>query len=429
MESIPPIKILHIAYSINEQSAAYRLAEEQALQKSNQIYFLLARKSTSSFIETRRLFPTFTSFIGIFSHLMDYIFNKCLVQSGEVFSMGINMPFKNIILKYLILKSKPQVIHIHWGGYSFITPKLLLELSRNTNIKVVVTTHDYYYFTGGCHIPMNCAAYLNNCINCPISKNSIGRNWVESNRRFVNKLLDKANIIFVSPSKFANNFIKRNRPNLISDIISNTAGNIFCIDSSQLNEGFELFERYRLSNNNVPTLLIVGVKKSLRQNKGNDIVLELFSRFSNNGLNINIITVGDFLELDVIGTHIHYNKRTIKEMQKLYFHVDLCVVPSRYETFSQVSLESIQSATPVVAFDLTGPLDIIQNGISGFLVKSFKVDDFFSTIKENLNYKLNNKEVVIQSALNTSNKFSPSQVATKYQSIYSLMNQNDTYFE
>ena len=107
----------------------------------------------------------------------------------------------------------------------------------------------------------------------------------------------------------------------------------------------------------------------------------------------------------------------------------MCVVPSRYETFSQVSLESIQSATPVVAFDLTGPLDIIQNGISGFLVKSFKVDDFFSTIKENLNYKLNNKEVVIQSALNTSNKFSPSQVATKYQSIYSLMNQNDTYFE
>jgi hypothetical protein len=54
------MRILHIAYNINEQSAAYRLAEEQALQKSNQIYFLLAHKSRSSFIETRRLFPTFT---------------------------------------------------------------------------------------------------------------------------------------------------------------------------------------------------------------------------------------------------------------------------------------------------------------------------------------------------------------------------------
>lgn len=46
--------ILHIAYSLNEQSAAYRLAEEQAINQGHQIYFLLARKSTSSFVESRR---------------------------------------------------------------------------------------------------------------------------------------------------------------------------------------------------------------------------------------------------------------------------------------------------------------------------------------------------------------------------------------
>ncbi len=131
------MKILHISYSINEQSAAYRLAEEQALQKGNQIFFLLARKSTVSSIQARRVYPLLSSFIGIISHLIDYFFNKCLVQSGEVFSIGINYPFKNKLLKHLILNTQPEVIHIHWGGYSFITPVLLRELSKIKNINVV----------------------------------------------------------------------------------------------------------------------------------------------------------------------------------------------------------------------------------------------------------------------------------------------------
>lgn len=106
------MRILHVAYSINEQSASYRLAEQQALQKSNQIYFLLARKSTSLFIETRRLFPISTSFIGIFSHLMDYILINAWLKVARYFQWVL-ICLLRVLLKYLILKSKPKVIHIH----------------------------------------------------------------------------------------------------------------------------------------------------------------------------------------------------------------------------------------------------------------------------------------------------------------------------
>lgn len=415
------MKILHIAYSLNEQSAAYRLAKEQAIVNGNQIFFFLARKSTSSFIQARRIFPFFSSFIGIFSHLLDYIFNKCLVKGEEVFSMGLNFPFKNKILKYLILKVKPNVIHIHWGGYSFITPVLLNDLSKFNNINLVITTHDYYYFTGGCHIPMNCAAFKNNCNNCPMSRNVVGQLWISNNRNIANKLFNNKNIRFVSPSLYTQNYIKSIFSILKFIIIPNTAGKFYSIDQFELNEGFEIFKKYKAINDNVPTLLIVGVKTSLRQNKGNDIIVEITKRFLSNELKINIITIGEFIDLDINGTHLHFIHRTMAEMQQLYFLVDLCIVASRFETFSQVTLESIQSGTPVVAFDLTGPADIIENKISGFLVKSFDINQFYNKIIDNIQYKLNNKEIVIQSALNASLKFSPTKVTAEYQKVYQKM--------
>jgi glycosyltransferase involved in cell wall biosynthesis len=81
-------------------------------------------------------------------------------------------------------------------------------------------------------------------------------------------------------------------------------------------------------------------------------------------------------------------------------------------------LESIQFGTPVVAFDLTGPKDIINHGISGFLVPSFKIDKFCKTVIEKLNYKFLNENLMIEAALNTSDKFSPSKIALKYQELY-----------
>ena len=132
----------------------------------------------------------------------------------------------------------------------------------------------------------------------------------------------------------------------------------------------------------------------------------------------NIITVGEFVQLDIIGTHIHFENRTLEQMKQLYTLADICILPSRYETFSQVTLESIQLGTPVVAFDLTGPKDIIKNGLSGFLVPSFNIDQFITTVIKNLNFKFNNEDKVIELALNTSDEFSPNNIAVKYQELY-----------
>jgi glycosyltransferase involved in cell wall biosynthesis len=412
------LKILHVAYSLNEQSAAYRLAEEQAVNHGHHIYFLLARKSTSSFLDSRRIYPFITSFFGVTGHLIDHILRKYLVRSDEVFSSGINLPFKNWIFENLIHRIMPDVIHLHWGGYSFITPLLLSKLSRYKNSRLIVSTHDYYYFTGGCHIPMGCPKHNNNCQSCPIAKNRLGEKWIAHTRNRINKLLSNTKISFVAPSFYTNNYLSSRFKNIKSEVIANTVGNFYLQDRMSLKNIFIKFKKYRFLNNNIPTLIVVGVKKSLNQNKGTDIILELVKNISKNRRQFNIITVGEFMQLDISGTHLHFNSRTVEEMKQLYTIADLSVVPSRYETFSQVTLESIQLGTPVVAFDLTGPKDIIIDGLSGFLVSSFNIDQFCNTVIENMNYKILNEDILTEAALNTSVKFSPSIIAFKYQDLY-----------
>lgn len=55
------------------------------------------------------------------------------------------------------------------------------------------------------------------------------------------------------------------------------------------------------------------------------------------------------------------------ELAACYASADVFVFPSRTDTFGNVILESLASGTPVAAFPVTGPLDILADGRGGVL--------------------------------------------------------------
>ncbi len=97
---------------------------------------------------------------------------------------------------------------------------------------------------------------------------------------------------------------------------------------------------------------------------------------------------------------------------------DLTLVISRYETFSQVALESLILGTPVVAFDLTGPKDILSNSKSGFLVKAFNVDQFAKKMMDNSFYKHQHLDVILADIKNLREIYNPDQLTQQHLSIY-----------
>jgi glycosyltransferase involved in cell wall biosynthesis len=56
-----------------------------------------------------------------------------------------------------------------------------------------------------------------------------------------------------------------------------------------------------------------------------------------------------------------------------YANADVFVFPSKTDTFGVVMLESISCGTPVAAYPVTGPLDVISSGINGYLADDLSV--------------------------------------------------------
>lgn len=67
----------------------------------------------------------------------------------------------------------------------------------------------------------------------------------------------------------------------------------------------------------------------------------------------------------------------------LYDQYGVFVLTSRYEGFSMVLLEAKAKKLPSVSFDIhSGPSDIIRDGVDGYLVKPFDVDEMAEKISD-----------------------------------------------
>ena len=56
-----------------------------------------------------------------------------------------------------------------------------------------------------------------------------------------------------------------------------------------------------------------------------------------------------------------------QELAKYFAMADVFVFPSRWETFGIVMIEAMACGTPVAAYPVQGPLDVVEQGVTGFM--------------------------------------------------------------
>lgn len=379
---------LHIAYSLSESSAATRLAESMEENEEYKSYFLLGKRSDYAFVRERQLIPYLSNFWGITYHVLNIIASKLFLNHrNEVFSFDFyTYPFSPLMSHYLN-KNDIKIIFVHWGGYGFFPLKLLKNFNFLKTKKIYIVAHDYNAVTGGCHIPMDCSFYSKNCEKCPMMKYSALKKIIKSRSLFNKNLILKNNLKVLAPSSFTKLFIQQKIPRTfhLANIIS---------DNYKIQEK-EAFENWNSKERGVKKLLFIGSKNSERDNKGNELLKESLIHLARKGGSYTIITVGDKFDFEIENIHqTHYKNLDTPELIELYKNANLTLVPSRYETFSQVCLESIFCYTPVIAFDKTGPRDIIIEGETGFLVESFNAIMFAKKIDERIDFKHTNWEAL-----------------------------------
>jgi len=118
----------------------------------------------------------------------------------------------------------------------------------------------------------------------------------------------------------------------------------------------------RTGSNVKPVLLSVG---RVSREKGLDDFCELDMPWCHK------IVVGDgpyrrelerrYPEVEFVGT------KTGLELASYYAQADVFVFASRVDTFGVVNIEALACGTPVAAYPVPGPIDIVESGVTGYL--------------------------------------------------------------
>ena len=392
------LNILHVSYSLGESSAATRLAKSLDDKVNN--YFLCGRISRDNFIKKKQLIKLISFLGSLFTRLIDRaLFRLLNYPNGELFSYGIiSLPQR--FFTWLVVKLyKIDVLHYHWGGLGFFP---LSSIPNIKKLKIVITLHDYHAIAGGCHIPMGLE--INNCSNF-LKRKKIGSKLINKNFSKNRSIIEKKNITIISPSSFVQTKINRF---FNSKIIPNCYGDEYYMDQAEFSLVKDSFDNEKEES---PSMLVVGLKKSKENNKGFDTFEKTLKDLD---IKLKIVGAGcsksDLINLD---------KGMIDSanMRKLYRSADLCVVFSRYETFSQVCLESIMCGTPVIAFGSNGPGDILQKSRLGLELEKYSNMDFKILIEKNLTLKKN--DYISYEELSSFREFfSPKKISSQYLEVY-----------
>jgi D-inositol-3-phosphate glycosyltransferase len=91
-----------------------------------------------------------------------------------------------------------------------------------------------------------------------------------------------------------------------------------------------------------------------------------------------------------IQDRVNFTGAVIQERLPLFYNAaDVCVIPSYYESFGMVALESLACGTPVIATDVGGMRNIISHPAAGYVVKDNSPHILASKITKVLNQKGN----------------------------------------
>lgn len=139
------------------------------------------------------------------------------------------------------------------------------------------------------------------------------------------------------------------------------------------NERFRKAPKMEISGD--PVLLFVGRFEHV---KGVDILVQSMKTIAKELPRSVLHMVGDGSMLDQLRSYVRSNGleqrvvfhgRVLEKMPSFYKSADICIVPSRFETFGLVILEAMSAGKPIVASRRGGIPELIENSKNGILVE------------------------------------------------------------
>lgn len=408
------MKILHILTSNKGGAANATLRIHKAMLEkgiNSKVLVLFARKDKQK--EVYEVYGKYNS-IPIIKNILnfikgiEYLKNQIkLLKRNDQYEI-FTSPYSYYDISKHHLYKWADIVNFHWTSYF-----LDYSFFQNNNKPIVWRLSDMEPFTGGCHIADGCSNFINDCRNCPQLVGTFNKNYAHLNHQYKEKMIMKSLINVVGVSSWISEEAKR----------SNLFGNQYI---ETINNGININDYRVLNQNESKKELSLSQKKKHilfiaddlgRKNKGFNYLTKVLQLYHNKEqIELLIIGKGDAnINDDVISVKKYGYIADEKMINRLYSAADVTVVPSRYESFNQTTLESMACGTPVLAFNNSGPRDIIVHKETGYLAEAFNCEDMCDGLEWILN---NDKDLRKKSRQRVVDHFNINNTVDKYINLY-----------
>lgn len=404
------MKIALLSYKNNIEGAAiaaYRITT--ALLRNNAKANLLVLKKVNSFNElnveeiSKRKGLKFIDFLRIY---FDLLLNRLINKSNHIYYTA---PLWGISFRRLKIRLKGyDVIHLHWINRGFITLTLMKKLNTIRS-PIFITLHDDWFYTGGCHITYSCLGYQEKCLACPISRL---KSIPAYQKKYKTNIFLENHFEFISPSNWLmekainSNSIRRENIRVIPN----------GVDTSIFKKMNKLEARRIFNLPKDKKIILFYASEDPR--KGFNWILNVIDNLEERG-EYAFVAFGPMkFEFSLTNTRskiYHLGVVENQMMNVLYNAANILLAPVNDEPFGQTYIEAMSCQTPCVAFNNSGPSEIIEHKYNGYLADNNNLNDLLTGI----DYCLRNEKKLGQnSRLSVEKYFSYEVVGRKHLNLY-----------
>jgi glycosyltransferase involved in cell wall biosynthesis len=343
--------------------------------------------------------------------------NKAVRFAFSPANAGIN------IAKHLAVK-QADILHLHWINSGFLSLKNLKTLF-SLQKPMVLTLHDMWAFTGGCHYASECNGFTQHCGNCPILKNP-KENDISRKGWLAKKEIYQQNnrVTFVACSEWMAEMARKST--LLKD------ANIVAIPNPIDTEIYKPLDKITLRkewNIDVDTKIILfGAANINDQRKGMKYLIAALNLLKENNptnLNIEIILFGKNTESAAAELPFKVKSLPVitseEELTAIYNLADVFVLPSLEDNLPNMVMEALACSVPVVAFNQGGIPEMVSHQQNGYIAQYQSTAD----LQAGIDWVLNNKTIDLKNNARQKvlKEYSESVIAQKYQLLYQSISQ------
>lgn len=265
---------------------------------------------------------------------------------------------------------KPSILHLHnlHGGY--FDPRALTALSQE--VPTILTLHDAWLLSGNCAHSLGCERWKTGCGNCPdisiypgLKVDSTHLNWQRRKAIF-----EHSKLYIAAPCQWLMDKVKESvlAPYMIEGRVIHNG-----VDTSIFYPGDKEQARTKL-HLPINQKILLFVANGIKNNPFKDYetlrkMIELLGQQSQEPLHF--IALGEEGEQEQVGqVTIHYIPRTTNlNLVALYYRAsDIYLHAAKAETFPNTVLEAMACGLPVVASNVGGIAEQVDDGVTGLLV-------------------------------------------------------------